>query len=280
MSRPQAYGTEAPASKTSRLTPFSAAIQLKKTFSSVRYLTASHAYITAAKHEMHAVVGEPLVDRLLAGSDACCLAYGQAGAGKTHTMYGSMLATATAAVEAAAAGDQQMTLRGLVPRAFEKLFRDINDMQVCGYHHACLSTWQAYCPRLVTCAHCRTRPQHTVSIASIAHCCWRAPVNSAHGLPRSLAKSMHACLSGRCPRIASGLEESNATAVQEPNATYTVSASYLEVHNEQLMDLLDPGHKRLALRFDAGDGVQVENLSQEVVASGAPHAHACLQWPW
>lgn len=60
-----------------------------------------------------AVVGQPMVSNVMQGYNACCLAYGQTGAGKTHTMQGEM--------GVGASGDPN-PLRGLAPRVFEKVF--------------------------------------------------------------------------------------------------------------------------------------------------------------
>lgn len=49
-------------------------------------------------------VGRPLVEHVLQGYNACAFAYGQTGAGKTHSMFGS-----------------DADSRGLIPRACELL---------------------------------------------------------------------------------------------------------------------------------------------------------------
>lgn len=62
----------------------------------------------AATHQdaVFDAVGKPLVEHVLQGYNACAFAYGQTGAGKTHSMFG---------------GDADA--RGLIPRACELLLR-------------------------------------------------------------------------------------------------------------------------------------------------------------
>ena len=48
---------------------------------------------------------------------------------------------------------------------------------------------------------------------------------------------------------------------------YLVRCSYLEIYNEQIMDLLEPGSMNLHIREDIKKGVYVEGLNEEVVLS-------------
>ena len=48
---------------------------------------------------------------------------------------------------------------------------------------------------------------------------------------------------------------------------YLVKASYLEIYNEQIMDLLDPQSINLHVREDIKKGVYVESLQEEAVSS-------------
>ncbi|XP_022095789.1 kinesin heavy chain-like [Acanthaster planci] len=45
-----------------------------------------------------------------------------------------------------------------------------------------------------------------------------------------------------------------------PNITFTLSASYLEIYNEQVKDLLNPGRESLPVRWSKDKGFYVENL--------------------
>lgn len=60
-----------------------------------------------------AVVGVPMVSNVMQGYNACCFAYGQTGAGKTHTMQG----------ELQAGKDEPGNMRGLAPRVFQQIFQ-------------------------------------------------------------------------------------------------------------------------------------------------------------
>lgn len=66
-----------------------------------------------------------MVNNVMQGYNACCLAYGQTGAGKTHTILGDLRKPAAAA--AAGDGDEAAAERtypgmGLAPRLFHRIF--------------------------------------------------------------------------------------------------------------------------------------------------------------
>ena len=46
---------------------------------------------------------------------------------------------------------------------------------------------------------------------------------------------------------------------------YLIRCSYLEIYNEQIMDLLEPSSVNLHIREDIKKGVYVEGLQEEVV---------------
>lgn len=48
---------------------------------------------------------------------------------------------------------------------------------------------------------------------------------------------------------------------------YLIRCSYLEIYNEQIMDLLEPSSVNLHIREDIKKGVYVEGLQEEVVLS-------------
>jgi hypothetical protein len=93
---------------------------------------------------MCVAVGAPLVDSVLSGINAYCIAYGQSGTGKTFTMEGShgpsstgtlrpasgMSGTSARRAQPPAQAQQGSILRGLAPRSLEKLFQDISNSKV------------------------------------------------------------------------------------------------------------------------------------------------------
>jgi len=48
---------------------------------------------------------------------------------------------------------------------------------------------------------------------------------------------------------------------------YLIKSSYLEIYNEQVIDLLDPGQQNLQVREDIKTGVYVEGLHEETVSN-------------
>lgn len=52
---------------------------------------------------------------------------------------------------------------------------------------------------------------------------------------------------------------------QHDNFQFLIRCSYLEIYNEQIMDLLDPNSINLHIREDIKKGVYVEGLQEEVV---------------
>jgi kinesin family member 15 len=61
-------------------------------------------------------VGQPMVNNVMQGYNACCFAYGQTGAGKTYTMQGDL---------ANGPNGQPSMHRGLTPRVFQQIFQAI-----------------------------------------------------------------------------------------------------------------------------------------------------------
>ena len=49
------------------------------------------------------------------------------------------------------------------------------------------------------------------------------------------------------------------------NVEFLVKSSYLEIYNEQILDLLDPNSMNLSLREDIKKGVYVEGLTEETI---------------
>jgi kinesin family member 15 len=139
------------------------------------------------------VVGQPVVNNVMQGYNACCFAYGQTGAGKTHTMQGELAPLADGSPN-----DQ----RGFAPRVFEAIFQAIEAKE--GELDAS-----------------------------------DAPGGGGDGV----------------------------TALQ-----FTCRCSFLQIYNEQISDLVKPGDRPLALRYDVSSGVYVENLSEHIVVNSALHA--------
>ena len=136
-----------------------------------------------------AVVGAPIVNNVMQGYNACCFAYGQTGAGKTHTMQGKLTAEPDGSPN---------TQLGLTPRVFQQIFQAIE-----------------------------------------------AREGDDQGCQRQ----------------------------------YTCQCSFLQIYNESISDLLAPGDKPLALRYDPSNNVYVENLSWKQVLNGVRLIAACLQVP-
>ncbi|KHN24042.1 Kinesin-like protein KIF15 [Glycine soja] len=75
---------------------------------------------------------------------------------------------------------------------------------------------------------------------------------------------------GLAPRVFQQLFErisEEQTKHSENQLSYQCHCSFLEIYNEQIMDLLDPSQKNLQIREDVKSGVYVENLTEEDVSS-------------
>ncbi|PNW76143.1 hypothetical protein CHLRE_12g546100v5 [Chlamydomonas reinhardtii] len=72
----------------------------------------------ARQESVFADVGVPLVEHVIQGYNACCFAYGQTGAGKTHSMYGREGCSVFAQPGTPEHGDL-----GVIPRACELLWK-------------------------------------------------------------------------------------------------------------------------------------------------------------
>ncbi|KAD1742251.1 hypothetical protein E3N88_42367 [Mikania micrantha] len=72
----------------------------------------------------------------------------------------------------------------------------------------------------------------------------------------------HSVNSGMTPRVFEYLE-----ARREEKIQYTCKCSFLEIYNEQILDLLDPSSTNLQIREDTKKGVYVDNLKEIEVTS-------------
>eukprot|EP00892_Ulva_mutabilis_P005641 jgi/Ulvmu1/3449/UM016_0069.1 len=80
------------------------------------------------QEELFNLVGVPMVNNVMQGYNACCLAYGQTGAGKTHTILGDVC-------NASSRIHDLHTMRpgmGLTPRIFHRIFEMIESKE--GHH--------------------------------------------------------------------------------------------------------------------------------------------------
>ena len=87
------------------------------------------ARATEADHHgaLHAAVGRPAVQHCLEGFNVAVIAYGQTGAGKTHSMIGVLPAAGSPAPRAMA--DDPASQAGLAPRVFGALFEGLGQQR-------------------------------------------------------------------------------------------------------------------------------------------------------
>lgn len=77
---------------------------------------------TSSQHEVFTICALPLVDAVLSGMNGCIFAFGQTGAGKTHSMLGSE------------GGRRRESQDGILPRAAAELFRRIARLEADASH--------------------------------------------------------------------------------------------------------------------------------------------------
>jgi hypothetical protein len=81
--------------------------------------TFDHVFAPNANQaHVYRTIASPLVDNVMSGVNACVIAYGQTGAGKTYTVFGPSMDTATVAAENASE-------LGVIPRAAHDIFERV-----------------------------------------------------------------------------------------------------------------------------------------------------------
>ena len=70
-----------------------------------------------SQHDVFLTIGQPIVDAVMRGENACLFAYGQTGAGKTFSMYGEN------------GGTNSSRLDGAVPSICAEIFRRKQDFE-------------------------------------------------------------------------------------------------------------------------------------------------------
>ena len=83
----------------------------------------------------YAVAGQPMVSNVMQGYNACCFAYGQTGAGKTHTMQGELGSQSGCTHE----------MRGLAPRVFQQVFQVCNGRDIDFVLKCAADWWSTLC---------------------------------------------------------------------------------------------------------------------------------------
>lgn len=81
---------------------------------------------SATQKSLYDEVVRPLVSSVLEGFNCCVFAYGQTGTGKTFTMEGVRAKSARSASDENSIGTDSKELEGIIPRAFEQIWSNIN----------------------------------------------------------------------------------------------------------------------------------------------------------
>lgn len=84
--------------------------QLRNVFTIIITIFIQQVLHNASQEDVYISCGRPLVSRVLDGYNATVMAYGQTGAGKTHTMTGP-------------GPSPNFALRGIVPRAIAQVYK-------------------------------------------------------------------------------------------------------------------------------------------------------------
>ncbi|CEP15184.1 hypothetical protein [Parasitella parasitica] len=201
--------------------------------------------VNSTQEQVFTTVASNFVDRFIDGYNVTILAYGQTSSGKTYTM--------GTAIDDHSDPDQE----GIIPRAMSALFQRLDDMQK-------QSSLKSHQPAAQNSAK-RVPPSGLSTF----------PPTSGLRVPRkstSTAKLRPISMITPPRRgSSSSLRASSPTPLSSKSTRYTVHVSFIEIYNEELIDLLNPAppHERapVTIREDTKGHIIWTGLKEVPVGS-------------
>ncbi|KAI9304000.1 hypothetical protein BJ944DRAFT_182465 [Cunninghamella echinulata] len=178
---------------------------------------------SSQQQEVFATIGENLIHKFIEGYNVTILAYGQTSSGKTYTM-GTMQHN----------GRFDATEEGIVPRAMSLMFDVLQQQQHQQSHEksSLFSSPPIPAPSTSTSSSIQQRPASPTSSVSSAT---TALSKGSRLRPRSRISKVPA----PPPTPSRSTHYSQQTSSSLPQNKYTVKVSFVEIYNEELIDLLN-----------------------------------------
>ncbi|KAL7334438.1 hypothetical protein PS15p_200066 [Mucor circinelloides] len=172
--------------------------------------------VNSTQEQVFTSVASNFVDRFIDGYNVTILAYGQTSSGKTYTM--------GTAIDDHSNPDQE----GIIPRAMSALFQRLNDIQKQSSHIEKSPTQQQ-------------QPQkRAIPVSGLS----TFPPASGLRVPRRSASTVKlrpvSMIAPPRRGSNSSLTASSSAPLNEKSTKYTVHVSFIEIYNEELIDLLNP----------------------------------------
>ncbi|CAO3614220.1 unnamed protein product [Cunninghamella echinulata] len=180
---------------------------------------------SSQQQEIFATIGENLIHKFIEGYNVTILAYGQTSSGKTYTM-GTMQHN----------GRFDATEEGIVPRAMSLMFDVLQQQQQQQSHEksSLFSSPPIPVPSTSTSSSIQQRPVSPTSSVSSAT---TALSKGSRLRPRSRISKVPA--PPPTPSRSTHYSQQTSSSSSSPQNKYTVKVSFVEIYNEELIDLLN-----------------------------------------
>ncbi|KAL9539319.1 hypothetical protein MBANPS3_010333 [Mucor bainieri] len=211
--------------------------------------------VNSTQEQVFTSVASNFVDRFIDGYNVTILAYGQTSSGKTYTM--------GTAIDDHSNPDQE----GIIPRAMSALFQRLNDMQKQS------STTTTTKP---SSQHQQQQPQkRAIPVSGLSTfppaSGLRVPRRSASTVKLRPVSMMTPPRRGSSSSLTTSASAQAQIHLDEKSTKYTVHVSFIEIYNEELIDLLNPAppHERapVTIREDTKGHIIWTGLKEVPVGS-------------